>query len=141
MSPGRATDCGRAVDHGRAVRRRRRRPAGDAGTATAMVLGLAAVRVLCGAVATALGAVAVARQQAASAADLSALAAAAVVLHGPDVACDRARSLAAEVGAVLSSCEVDGDRVEVVAQVRPAGPLGRLGTASVRAAAGPVPAG
>lgn len=104
-----------------------------------MVLGLAAVLVLCGVVMTALGAVAVARQQAASAADLSALAGAAAVLQGPDAACGRARALAVEVGAVLSSCSVDGDRVDVVAQVRPAGPLGRLGTASVRAAAGPVP--
>jgi secretion/DNA translocation related TadE-like protein len=112
----------------------------DAGTATAMVLGLAAVLLLCGAVATALAAVAVARQQAASAADLSALAAAAAVLQGPDVACERARALAAEVGAVLTSCRVDGDRVDVIAQVRPAGALGRLGAASVRAAAGPVPA-
>ena len=111
---------------------------GEAGTATAMVLGLAAVLVLCGTVATALAGVAVARQQAASAADLSALAAAAAVLHGPEVACGRARALAAEVGAVLSSCAVHGDRVDVVAQVRPSGPLGRLGTASVRAAAGPV---
>ena len=48
--------------------------------------------------------------------------------------------LAAEVGAVLSTCSVDGDRVDVVAQVRPAGALGRLGAASVRAAAGPVTA-
>ena len=119
----------------------RRRPAGDAGTATAMVLGLAAVLLLCGAVATALGAVAVARQQAASAADLSALAAAAAVLQGADAACARARDLAAEVGAVVTSCHVDGDRVDVVAQVRPRGALGGLGAASVRAAAGPVPAG
>lgn len=116
----------------------RRRLRGDAGTATAMVLGLAAVLLLCGAVATALGAVAVARHRAASAADLSALAAAAGVLEGPDVACDRARQVAAEVGAVLSRCSVVGDRVDVVAEVRPAGALGRLGTASVRAAAGPV---
>ena len=105
-----------------------------------MMLGLAAVLLLCGSVATALAAVAVARQQAASAADLSALAAASAVLHGPEVACGRARALATEVGAVLSSCSVDGDRVDVVAQVRPAGALGRLGAASVRAAAGPVSA-
>ena len=117
-----------------------RRARGDAGTATAMVLGLAAVLLLCGGVATALAAVALARQQAASAADLSALAAAAVVLQGPDVACARAHALATEGGAVLVSCQVDGDRVDVVAQVRPPGPLGRLGAASVRAAAGPVPA-
>jgi len=116
-----------------------RRPRGDGGTATAMVLGLAAVLVLCGTVTTALASVAVARQRAASAADLSALAAAAAVLDGPATACGRASALAAEVGARLSSCRVDGDRVEVVADVRPAGALGRLGTASVRAAAGPVP--
>jgi secretion/DNA translocation related TadE-like protein len=116
----------------------RRRPAGEAGTATPLVLGLAAVLIGCGAVATALGAVAVARQQAASAADLSALAAAAVVLHGPDAACARARALAADLGARITSCRVEGDRVDLVAQVRPPGPLGRLGAASVRAAAGPV---
>jgi secretion/DNA translocation related TadE-like protein len=103
-----------------------------------MVLGLAAVLLLCGAVATALAAVAVARHRAASAADLSALAAAAAVLEGPDVACMRARQLAAEVGALVSSCSLDGDRVEVVAQVRPAGALGGHGAAKARAAAGPV---
>jgi len=103
-----------------------------------MVLGLAAVLLLCGTVATALGAVAVARHRAASAADLAALAAAAAVLEGPHVACERARDLAADVGAVLSRCAVDGDRVDVVVQVRPAGALGRLGAASVRASAGPV---
>jgi secretion/DNA translocation related TadE-like protein len=118
-----------------------RRARGDSGTATALVLGLAAVLLLLGAVATALGAVAVARHRAASAADLSALAAAAAVLDGPEVACDRARALATEVSARLSSCRVEGDRVLVVAEVRPPGALGRLGAASVRAAAGPVPGG
>jgi secretion/DNA translocation related TadE-like protein len=103
-----------------------------------MVLGLTAVLLLFGTVATAIAAVAVARHRAASAADLSALAAASAVLEGPEVACDRARALAAEAGALLTSCRVDGDRVDVVAQVRPAGALGRLGAASVRAAAGPV---
>ena len=103
-----------------------------------MVIGLAAVLLLCGAGATALAAVAVARQQAASAADLSALAAAAAVLHGPEVACRRGTAIASAAGAHLSSCQVDGDRVQVVVEVRPSGPLGRLGTASVRAAAGPV---
>ena len=115
-----------------------RRPTGDAGTATALVLGLTAVLLLCGTVATALAAVAVARHRAASAADLSALAAASGLLRGPEVACERARALAAEAGASLVSCRVDGDRVEVVARVRPPGALGRLGAASVRAAAGPV---
>ena len=118
----------------------RRRPTGDTGSAAPVVLALAAVLVLCGTVATSLAAVAVARQQAASAADLSALAAAAAVLEGPELACERARALAVEVSAVVTGCRVDGGRVDVVAQVRPSGPLGRLGAASVRAAAGPVPA-
>jgi len=105
--------------------------------ATVLVLSLAAVLVLVGAAATALAAVAVARQRAASAADLSALAAAQVVLSGPDVACGRAAELAERVGGRLSACDVDGDVVAVVVQVRPPGVVGRLGVASARARAGP----
>jgi secretion/DNA translocation related TadE-like protein len=93
---------------------------------------------LLGATATTLGAVAVARQRAASAADLSALAAAGAALDGPAAACARAARLADRVGAELSSCRLDGDVATVVAQVRPSGPLARLGAASARARAGPV---
>lgn len=116
----------------------RGRVCGERGVATVMVLSLAAVLVLFGAVASALAAVAVARQRAASAADLSALAAAAVTLEGPEVACDRARRLASRTGARVSSCSVEGDVVRVVAEVRPPGAIGRLGTASAQARAGPV---
>ena len=115
-----------------------RRPRGDAGVATVLVLSMASVLVLVGAVTSGLAAVAVARQRAASAADLSALAAAASTLEGPEVACDRARRLATRTGARLASCTVDGDVVQVVAEVRPPGAIGRLGTASARARAGPV---
>lgn len=111
---------------------------GDGGLATVLVLSLAAVLVLLGAVTSAVAAVAVARARAASAADLSALAAAAVTLEGPAAACERAERLASRAGARLTSCQVDGDLVQVVAQVRPPGPIGRLGTASARARAGPV---
>lgn len=112
--------------------------AGDGGVATVLVLSMAAVLVLLAAVASALAAVAVARQRAASAADLSALAAAAVTLEGAEVACERARRLASRTGARVASCAVDGDIVHVVAEVRPPGAIGRFGTATARARAGPV---
>ena len=133
--PARLGRCG----HRLRARRRSRTAAHsqDAGFATVLVLGLAAVLVLVGVVAAALGAAAVARQRAASAADLSALAAAERVLSGPGVACARAASLAERVAARLSVCEISGDVVHVVVQVRPPGPLGRLGVASAHARAGP----
>ena len=115
----------------------RLRPAGEAGVATVLVLALAAVLALLGAVASSLAAVAVARQRAASAADLSALAAAQSALEGEAAACARATALAARVHAQLLSCRLEGDVAHVVAQVRPAGGLGRLGAAAVRARAGP----
>lgn len=110
----------------------------DDGVATVLVLGLTALLVLVASVAVALAGVSVARQRAASAADLSALAAAHAVLAGPTVACGRAALLTERVGGRLSSCQVDGDVVRVVVDVRPEGLLGRLGAASARARAGPV---
>lgn len=118
-----------------------RPPSGEAGVAGVLVLALAAVLALVGMLSTGLAAVAVARQRAAAVADLAALAAAARVLDGSAVACDRAEDVARRNGGRLTGCRLDGDRVEVVAEVRPAGPLGRLGVASARARAGPVGAG
>ena len=109
----------------------------DDGVAAVLVLGSTALLVLVASVAVALAGVSVARQRAASAADLSALAAAHAVLSGPAVACRRAASLADRVGGRVASCEVDGDVVLVVVDVRPPGVLGRLGAASARARAGP----
>ena len=114
------------------------RTCGDRGTAGVLVLALVLVLVAVGSVVTGLASVAVARQRAASAADLSALAAAAAALDGPAAACRRATELAAEVAARLVSCTLDGDVADVVAEVRPAGAVGRFGAASARARAGPV---
>lgn len=121
--------------------RRADHPCGDDGVATVLVVALCAVLIMVGAVTASLAAVAVARHRAASAADLSALAAAAAVLDGPAAACQRAHRLAVRVGARIASCSVDGDVVQLVAQVRPPGPIGRWGTATARARAGPVRAG
>ena len=117
------------------------RPRGEAGVATVLVLSLAAVLVLLGAVTSGVAAVAVARSRASSVADLSALAAAAVVLEGSAAACGRAERLAAQAAARLASCTVEGEQVQVVAVVRPPGLLGRIGVASARARAGPVEEG
>jgi secretion/DNA translocation related TadE-like protein len=113
------------------------RPTGDDGVVVVLVLGLASVLVLIGMVTSALAAVAVARQRAASAADLSALAAAQSVIEGEAVACARAAALAERVSARLLSCRLTGDLAEVVAEVRPPGGLGALGAARSRARAGP----
>ncbi len=114
-----------------------RRPSGEAGVAAPLVLALASVLALAGLVLASLAAVAVARQRAASAADLSAIAAAQSALDGEGPACARAGALARRVDATLLSCRLAGDVAVVVAAVRPPGPLGRLGTATAQARAGP----
>lgn len=117
------------------------RPSGDRGVAAVLMLGLVAVVSLAGGTASALAAVAVARQRAAAVADLAALAAAQHALEGPGAACARASRIAASDGGVVLRCTLVGDVVQVVAQVRPPGPLGRLGAATSRARAGPVVGG
>jgi len=119
-------------------RQRAGRPQGDAGVAGVLVLALAGVLALVGAVSASLGAVAVARQRAAAVADLAALAAADASLEGEAAACDRAQRVATANAAVLASCRLAGDLAVVVAEVRPPGPLGRLGVTSARARAGPI---
>jgi len=116
---------------------RRRAPVGDGGATAALVLALAGLLSLLGATTSAVAAVAVARQRAASVADLSALAGAAHALAGEAVACGWARRIAAADAASLRSCQLRGDVVEVVAEVRPPGRLGDLGGATARARAGP----
>jgi secretion/DNA translocation related TadE-like protein len=111
----------------------------DDGAATVLVLGLCAVVLLAGTVAAALGAVAVARHRAASAADLAALAAASRVLEGRHVACGAAELVARRADARLRSCRVEGWEVVVEAAVVPPGAVGALGSAVVIARAGPVP--
>jgi secretion/DNA translocation related TadE-like protein len=110
----------------------------DRGSATVLVLALCSVVVLAATVAAALGAVAVARHRAAAAADLAALAAAARAAEGERAACAAAHRVAALSGADLVGCVLAGGDAEVSTQVRPAGALGRLGSARGRARAGPL---
>jgi len=105
--------------------------------ATVLALGLACVLTLVGAAAATLAAVAVARQRAASVADLAALAAADAAPSGQASACARAELVAVRAAARIVRCELTGEVADVVAQVRPSGPLGRWGAAEVRARAGP----
>ena len=110
---------------------------GDRGAGAVLVLGLAALLALVSATAAALVAVAVARQRAAAVADLAALAAAQHALRGPGSACGWADRVATADAARLVGCALTGDVAEVTVEVRPPGPLGRLGTATSRARAGP----
>jgi secretion/DNA translocation related TadE-like protein len=114
-----------------------RRHSGERGAAAVLVLALAGVLALLGATGSALAAVAVARQRAATVADLAALAAAQRALDGPAAACTRAAQLAAADDARLLRCTLTGDVAAVVVQVTPPGPIGRLGSATAWARAGP----
>ena len=109
----------------------------EAGFATLVVLGLAGALLAFGGLLASLGAVAVARHRAAAAADLAALAAAGHLLEGTGRACGAASAVARGQRATLLSCTSDGTTVTVVAEVRPPGPLGRLGAARSIARAGP----
>jgi secretion/DNA translocation related TadE-like protein len=112
-----------------------RRCAGDAGSGSVLVLGIATVLVAVGILQASLAAVAVVRHRAAGVADLAALAAAEQVGSGRPCA---AAAVVADVGgATLVHCAVDGAQVQVVVEVRPPGPLGELGAARSRARAGP----
>jgi secretion/DNA translocation related TadE-like protein len=109
----------------------------DGGSASVLVLGLCAVVLLAGTTASALGAVAVARHRAAAAADAGALAAAARVAEGQAAACTAAARVVAAGGAALRHCVVEGWDAVVTVELRPPGPVGRLGAATGRARAGP----
>lgn len=74
------------------------------------------------------------RDRAETAADLAALAAASVAVHGADTACERARLTAEANGASLDTCEISGHTAEVVVAVPSVLDL----TAGARSRAGPV---
>lgn len=109
----------------------------DRGAGAVLVLGMAALLALLSSTAAALIAVAVARQRAATVADLAALAAAQHALEGSASACGWAGHTTAADAGRLVSCRLDGDVAEVTVEVRPPGPLGRIGAATSRARAGP----
>lgn len=111
----------------------------DDGVATVFACVACVVLLALAGLAIQLGAVLVARHRAEVAADLAALAGAAVVLRGESAACGRAAEVSQANGSELSSCQVIGAdlRVQVRSGVR-AGPL--LGWATGRARAGPAAA-
>jgi secretion/DNA translocation related TadE-like protein len=124
-------------DRGSVVCRLRR----DRGSASLWLLAVGLILVAGALAAAAIGAARVTRHRAQVAADLGALAGAARVLEGRDVACARAAAYVARNGGRLRSCLVDGLDVQIAVEV-PAPALpglhgpGRTATASARA--GPV---
>ena len=110
----------------------------EGGSASVMALGVGLALFLVAVGFQAAGAAAVARHRAGVAADLAALAGALHVAEGPAAACDRARALTVENGAVLITCAVTGTDVTVTVAVAPAGPAALVGRASASARAGPV---
>ena len=109
---------------------------GDAGSATVWVLALAGLVGVLAAAVVLMVEVRVARAQAATVADLSALAAAAR-LPQVDAACAEAGRVAAAQGEELTRCVSDGRVVDVEVSRRLSGPLGAAGVVSVRSRAGP----
>lgn len=112
----------------------------ERGSASLTLLALAGALAAFGLLLALLGGVAVARQRAASAADLAALAAADHALAGSTVACAAAGRIARDGGVELVSCRLEGAEVLVRIRVLPGGLLGALGgiTAAARAGPGPV---
>jgi secretion/DNA translocation related TadE-like protein len=106
----------------------------DHGLATVWAAWAIAALVALGGLVLAIGAVASARHRANSAADLSALAAAAYGRWGEEYACGLARWVAERMSVRLAVCRISGwvVQVEVVAAVS------GLGQVTARARAGPV---
>jgi secretion/DNA translocation related TadE-like protein len=109
---------------------------GDRGVATVLACFCVMALVAFAALAFRLGTAVVAREQAETAADLGALAGAAVVLNGPDSACRAAATVVGINGGAVSECTVDGADVLISVTVDAAfGPM--TPHALARARAGP----
>lgn len=110
----------------------------DRGSASVYVLTAAAVVLLAGLAAAAVGSAVVARHRAGAAADLGALAAAASAQTDRGRACNDAERVVRANGARLAACQILGADVIVTAGVSPT-MLGTVwGEARVAARAGPV---
>ncbi|MBL7493875.1 flp pilus-assembly TadE/G-like family protein [Frankia sp. AgB1.9] len=109
----------------------------DRGSATVLLLGWLLVVATVGAILLAVGAVTLARRQAATGADLAALAGAMDRTGDPAVVCAQARRFAARNGTDLLACRVGGGAVEVVAAARLPPVLGGFGPLTATARAGP----
>ncbi|MFF3667419.1 Rv3654c family TadE-like protein [Microtetraspora malaysiensis] len=114
----------------------------ERGAATIWMVTLMAVVWIVALVVLQTGAARVARHRAQSAADLSALAAAAQALSSPQNACARARAVAVANGARMDACDLSEGvvRVSVSVPVPRVLPLLGSATATARARAGPVTA-
>jgi len=109
----------------------------DRGSATVLLLGWLLLVATVGGVLLAIGAVTLARRQAATAGDLAALAGAMDRTGDPIAACAQARTFAARNGAEILACRAGGGWVEVVAAVRLPPALRGLGPLTATARAGP----
>ena len=112
-------------------------PGRDEGFVTVAMAGLMLVLISVTVLVAGLGAVAVTRHRAATAADLAALAAAGHALEGTVTACAAAGRVAEAQGAAVVDCRFDGSDALVEVTVRPPGRLGALGAARAWARAGP----
>jgi secretion/DNA translocation related TadE-like protein len=111
----------------------------DAGVTTVLACVIAMALIAITGLLTEFGSVLLARHRAGTAADLGALAGAAVVLAGRQAACDRAQAVATANGATVTDCSLDG--ADVLLTVTVAVHLGPLAaTATGRSRAGPVAA-
>lgn len=115
----------------------------DRGAASILILAIGLVLVAAGVAAAAVGAARVGRHQARTAADLGALAGAARAVEGEGSACARARQLAGENQARLTSCRLEGWEIVIAAEVTvtPLPGLTRQATATARAGPVAVPVG
>ncbi|HVQ87306.1 MAG TPA: Rv3654c family TadE-like protein [Actinomycetes bacterium] len=95
----------------------------DQGSGTIWVLALSALLLAVGAAAMVIAAGLTAHRRAASAADLTALAAASRMRAGDAAACSTAARVAAANDALLADCEVGPDSVLVAVRVDPPSPL------------------
>ncbi|MHB1614319.1 MAG: Rv3654c family TadE-like protein [Actinomycetes bacterium] len=114
------------------------RACGDRGSASLWVLAFATAVLFVGVAGLGMAVVLVDRVRAASAADLAALSAAAVLDAGPAVVCARAGAVSRANGAQLLECLVlPGPSAQVLVGVELPGALRRLGPVLGRVRAGP----
>ncbi|WP_433499236.1 Rv3654c family TadE-like protein [Sphaerimonospora sp. CA-214678] len=113
-------------------------PRAERGSATVWAVAMMALICVAALVVVQIGAAAVARHRARSAADLSALAAASWMFAEPGRACERARTVAMVNGARLRSCSLSDGVAAVSVVVAITLPLAGNRTATGTARAGPV---
>ncbi|EIV95341.1 Rv3654c family TadE-like protein [Frankia sp. QA3] len=109
----------------------------DAGSATVWLLAVLFALLSLAGLAFTVTVIGAARQRAAGAADLAALAAAALPPVGEQSVCARAREISAANGARLLDCRIAADAVEVAVSVHLPAVVGVLTDLTVHARAGP----